>query len=896
MNRRVVLIDTEETPDYVAYYGCGLGSEIYTIQQLSSMDPGNRDQILNFGEGDGIMLVGAEPFKYLQGRYHFGIRSENYFDCSKLRRLSIEGGAFVKVVIDFPDKTVINDFLCAEFVKPTDFSWFKQKVLHSYSESIKFLDYMDSLPDDTMFGFDYEASGMPLDKWFELSGASICTVNYGGFISFTDIRHSASEADYKNLLNRLGSFLVKRQDHIWTYNMQYEFQVSHRMLGVDLFNLCDASVVNVLDGNHLKKYSLKWTANMVLQSTVWDTEFDRISDLIDSMLFTEEGKLKKEKHKVLKVEKDNYQNTDEWKELCRRYPNYIKEFESLIEEYWGNAFMCIPSDILGYYCNLDAFYTLMIYESRKNTYSTRAFNVFLDNIRLQTRLHSCGINKDEKFRHDYEVYCKKMMAWGITYCAEARCKIKMIKHQSKMANIKKYSPVAAKLLKDSKFFGGDILEITKYILSSNIDTLDTYDTGLNEGALLLKFGESFATSFIDIVKNAMIEVKMKTKIDEGIIRKKKILGLIAEKLSPLIGLDKIKINDKHLELEKFIYYETAYNELMKVSKRQLNDVNNIPDTIRAFGQTFDLDDYSDFVSNNYFKCKSPIENDEICLEFASLYPHETSFLAALLESTLQLDNGDKFYSNAGINNINDAFKHFMDNWYVYFNSPDPVEYMKNHPELYRYLPPTRGNESGAFEKLFDGIDPNLPKKILGPYPEKIYKLAMEFFSGIKKNQLPDSVKEIWANFNGYKAQEQFFKDVSNDENIDFYNKIFEDSDLNENLKFMRKFTVHYLLYKKYSKVLTTYIGTYDKKKEKNVGMFLGDDKYVIENPNNHVMIREADPGEPGAVTKMTTKFSCMEKSSKRWSSGYHTIISHSDIKSTIASYPGCLVTYFDIKY
>ena len=51
-----------------------------------------------------------------------------------------------------------------------------------------------------------------------------------------------------------------------TYNMQYEFQVSHRELGVDLYNLCDASVVNVLDGDHMKKYSLKWTGQ---QSIRW---------------------------------------------------------------------------------------------------------------------------------------------------------------------------------------------------------------------------------------------------------------------------------------------------------------------------------------------------------------------------------------------------------------------------------------------------------------------------------------------------------------------------------------------------------------------------------------------------------------------------------------------------
>ena len=75
---------------------------------------------------------------------------------------------------------------------------------------------------------------------------------------------------------------------------------------------------------------------------------------------------------------------------------------------------------------------------------------------------------------------------------------------------------------------------------------------------------------------------------------------------------------------------------------------------------------------------------------------------------------------------------------------------------------------------------------------------------------------------------------------------------------MRKLVLNYLLYKKYSKVMGTYIGWYDYKKEEYVGMFKGGDKWVIENPQNHVVIREADPTEPGAVCKMFSRFQCME--------------------------------------
>lgn len=839
MGKRIVLIDEVETPNYVSYYGIGLGNDIYRLQTLMTQPRDKIEEILKLGCGDAALLVGAEPFKYLQEFYHFGIRGENYFDCSKLSRLSIEGGAFVKVCLDPPNREEVSYFMSDEFAKPADFSWFKQKILHTYEEAKNFLMYLDSLPEDTPFGFDYEASGMPLDKWFELSGASISTLQYAGFISFTDLRHSSTEEQYKEILDMLGKFLVKRMDKIWTYNMQYEFQVSRRMLGVDLYNLCDASVFNIMDGYHKdKKFSLKWTANRILGSTVWDTEFDRISDLIDSMLFDTVGKLKKDKHKVLKVTKDNYKNTPEWQELMKKYPSYREEFEALINEYWGNPFMCIPSQILGYYCNLDAFYTLMLYYYRKDIYTEQAINTFLDNLRLACRLHSCGIPKWEEFRSQYSEYCKEMMAWGITYCATARCKIKMEKHQANMANINKYNKTSQKLLREGNFFNGNEVEITKYLLSNNIDTMDCYDTGLNEGALLLAYDDTFADQFINIVKDAMVEVKMKTKIDAGIVRKKKIIGIIAEKIKPLLGLDKLTISNKHVELEKYLYYERAYNELQKISKKQLNDITNIPKEIYAFGQKMSLIEYSDYVSNNYFKCKSPVENDEICLEFAKKYPTQSAYLAALNESIQQMNGAGKFYNNLGINTIEDGYNHFMVQWENY----------------------TNGNG-------------------LGDYPEKIYNLALEFYNNLNCDQ----IKEVWSNFAGYSIQEQFFKYLAN--NYEDYGKPFEDSDLLSDFKFINTLIINYLLYKKYAKVLSTYTD----------GLFLQSDKHVIEDPNTHVMIREADDDEPGAITKMTPRFQCMEKSSKRWSSGYHTIISHSDIKSTIRAYPGHLLSYFDIS-
>ena len=855
MYRRVILVDTEEFPSYLQLFNSNLGNniEFYTLQQLTELPECMQREKVKLGNTDAALLIGGKPFSYLQQFYHFGIRNENYYDCSIIRRVSIEGGAFVKCTVDLPKQEDLADFMTPEFTEHKDFSWFKQKVIHDFVGAMNLIEYMDSLPENTDYGYDYEGSGMALDKWYELSGVSICTTEFGGFISFTDLRHSSTPEQYQTVLNRLGKFVMKRMTHIWTYNLQYEYQVSHRMLGIDAYELSDSSVVNVLDGFHLKKYSLKWTGNRVLETTVWDADFDRISELIDSMLFEEVGKLKKDKHKIIKPQltPDNFTNTPEWAELCNRYPGYEEEFKSLIREYWGNAFMCVPSEILGYYCNLDAFYTLMIYKAREKEYTKECFDVFLDNLRLGARLMSSGLYIDEPFRAKSETYTHEQMAWSITYCAMARCWTKMEKHRKHAASPKHYKKEAMKLIEHGRFHGGDAVEIVKDILINNIDKLDTTETGLDEGGLLMYFGQSFADQFIDIVQDAMAVVKMKTKIDETVVRKKKLLSIIAGKITPLLGLNALPDPKKHEELEKYMYYKRAYEELHKVKSRQFLDINNMPKQVMAFGQIFTLLDYSNYVSDNYFKCKSPVENDEIALDFANLFKPQTAYLAALLESTNQLHETTKFYSDRGITDINVAFNEFMGEWKNFYDTGNLIN-----------------------------------------YPEKIFDRAMVYY----KNPLEDKAKEIWTDLNGFLAQTSFFPDY----NLQYkqYEEEFTPDDLNDCFYFMRKMCLNYLVYKKYAKLCSTYVGS--------DGMFKKNNKFVIED-ERRIPIREADPDEPNAVEKCFVKYEVLSKSSKRWSSGFHTIISHGDCKDILTSpniikngkvvYGGddTLLTYFDIS-
>ena len=61
MNRRIVLVDQNEFPEYTKLYGCGLGNEIYTLQFLETLSEEDKENILFLEQGDAALLVKGEP-------------------------------------------------------------------------------------------------------------------------------------------------------------------------------------------------------------------------------------------------------------------------------------------------------------------------------------------------------------------------------------------------------------------------------------------------------------------------------------------------------------------------------------------------------------------------------------------------------------------------------------------------------------------------------------------------------------------------------------------------------------------------------------------------------------------------------------------------------------------
>ena len=880
MNRRIVLVDdVAQSP--LSYVGRGLGDDIYSVDSLLALEPEARKNLLTISTGDAALLVGSRAFELLKSYYHFGIRNENYFDCSLLNRLGIEGGAFVKVIHEsvVPDDNTLKFFMSPEFCEKRSFPSFKYRITKTYKESEPFLEYFLGLPEGTDIGFDYEGSGMPMDKDYSITGASLAlaysNLQCAVFFSFQDIIVNSTPEEFEKFKRRFAQILWKHQRHIWVYNLTYETQATWRVFGIEC-EFSDASVYNVLDGLHSKNYSLKWTVQRLLGGgdvyhlpgivegagiEPWDVDFDKLESALGRMYYVDQyvkGK-KKPVGKLLKCSEYDYQIQTEWKEVCRLYPDYVEDFKKLIESNFGNPFLNMPSEILGKYCCLDSFYTVLIHLENKNRYSDLCRETLLNNQRIYSRNSRSGLYINDRYRLEYTNYSEKMMLWGILYCATYRCYRAIQKHSKGAASLKKYPDIAQKLMSRNEFYNGDPGLITKNLLAQNVDLSDTYETGLDEGMLVMKYGQGFAKELLKITKESMTEVKFKGKIDSTIARKKKILGVISEKLIPILGLNKIKLNKKHEELEKLLKYQDAYNNLMGVWV-QIPDIDNIPEEFVWGKRKMKTQELAQFIMENYYQCTSPLVNTELEKELIEEFRPETIFLATIMRDVNKLPGEKRYYSNLGINTPEDAFSHFGSQFNIFWKS------YNSNTGVYIW-----------------------PQGIPEEYPGEIWYLALEH----AKNPMCDRMRDLWGNWQGWNVQLDYFgDDVKNNES-----RLWEPWDERDTtdlprFTFIRKILINILLFKKYNKIYTTYLN----------GLFSAGSKYVIETPEL-IPIRDADPEEPGAVKKLFTKYDVMHKVSKRSSSGFHTIPSHIDVKKAVTcpvmntptGRTATLLSYFDIS-
>lgn len=682
MNRVLIFVDDDTFSksntgiDPVTYYGSGLGSDIVTVTSIADFDHDKgdsssitlkyspyylRDNQLKLEDGDRALIVGKKAWDILCMLYHNGLRNENGFDASQLDRLGLNCGAFIKVLWkdkDYGmDKVDVQYFMSQEFIKKWDYSKFKYAVTHTYEDSLRYLAFFNSLNEE--LGYDFETSGMSTEPDFFITGCSVTTENYGIFFSFTDIKRGSTKEQYQDFLRRFSSLSVKHQSDIWAYNLQFEQHVNFREFGTDL-ELCDAAVYNIIEGFHGKRYSLKWTAQRVMNKRgmpnsgilSWDDAFDELNDKFNKMYWKEvpDPNNPKVSMKVPNCTIDNFEDTSEFKEILKLYPGYDDEFKLLIREHFGNTFANIPSDILGKYCILDSYHTLMIRKILKNEYSDTCVEIYLDNIRLGASLHSGGMYKDLDYHARYQDQCNKMMAYGITYSATVYSKLRLEYFKSITKDVDKYNDSCKTLLGRGEFNKGDVLKISKSIISNNLSEL--YDSGLDEVTIYEVYGEDVYNAIINGLKET------NTRADSGMLRKKKLFVPIVDRLTKALGLDKFRPDEN---IEKYMFYDVAYKEFLNIWKTQMTDIYHIPDEFTFLGVKYCISDYASKINDDYFRCTSPKEYEIILKFLMDRYKIESSFLSMIYNNLNKVEVKSIFDSMYSGMSIDQAYNHFITN-------------------------------------------------------------------------------------------------------------------------------------------------------------------------------------------------------------------------------------------
>ena len=523
-----------------------LGGEKFTDTEIKVVSDLSSPTEIAYVPGQKYLVMEKKAYDYITKvqNVHLGPRNEHIGDIVKMPYLVLNNGAILKFAYirgekksEFVSEKVYNHLtennnqrLKSEILnavaksgvsKKTGRPWYRidyEKLNLKYNDVDKFLynpNYINTNPPklryakvirtkedidrsfnyfatlkDYIFGLDYETSGIPINEPnVKIMGVGIAAET--GDAAYYDMEFIEGTDYYDYFLERYKEFLDSAEDRIYTYNVGFECRATYTLFK-KYYNFHDSAVLNILDGNNLKRYSLKYTAMKALGVASWDDDFDYLLEKLPKIF---EG------------------NEETKNEIYTRYGEK-EEFERLMKKSNNNPFASIPSSILGKYCMLDSFYTVMLKKKANLSYSDTAWNTFCDNLRLGALLDFDGYLKDTEVWEDY---------------------VDRLESISAIMNLNLASFYLKKMSGSEEGDDGD-LPITVYslinrrinphsskeILKSCQD--ESWESGYNED-MLCNYGED-----LYLLIKEQLELHKISRIEDGTFRKRKLFDDIDRKL------------------------------------------------------------------------------------------------------------------------------------------------------------------------------------------------------------------------------------------------------------------------------------------------------------------------------------------------------------------------------
>lgn len=835
MNRKIIYSDSLESFSKLV----GLGYEFIKYDEWTP-------------ESDTLYLViGWEAFNKVQETVHLGLRNTNWAKCIELERVGISDNISFIFTYD-SDEWYINraleNFNNPDITKPYIPEPPECNYITDCDKAIEVLNHLDSV--QGYFGYDYESNGLPDQEDFLLTGLGISTTSE---IHWFDFRFM-NELD-RFLNDGLRVFLDKNAERCVVFSVQFEFMATYRYLH-KFYRFLDLNIINIVNSRGPWN-NLKWTARLLCNINSWDDEFDSLKDDIEYYI-NEDGSVNTEE--LIKYFKDEKGFSDE----------DINEILTHLNVH-PNGFYSIPMRILGKYCGLDCYYTVWSFINGKDKLLIENLKTFIpDYVVFNDYSGSSAdiINRVLEMYPDNE---------------ELRDKIEYLKNRNELCMDVYHAGKVLEarinnqgMIKDSKFFESAVKTGEELLLQT--------------GTTLVRFYYEFCKHWVgdnyqDLSKyNEITKKFIKEGVDissGGYYLSRYLFGTryYSENHEWYLDQNKVyedfgdEIGQKLIDM-LWECVDTNYNITRKRSAHTY--IGEYLDTLVSIPEGIDEETHTKTVE--YYQYVRYLED-----------------LNNLPQVGTNIIDKDEFLINGEIYNRCENLNYVLG--YINVNSPKNKEWLwdywlETYLEVFMFL----------YIKCYE-----LDAPLQGKYPSDILKdnnsplnyeeVFEDDFNYFCENfdLLDDEAKNYCRNIQENPAmltwplERQLFLRWLNDYHYPGIKEYYIESVYTGRITGKKidaiLFGLNYRLFNKYYKSVNTYLK----------GTFLANDSNYEELDENWISDFKHHEWDPKMPTKSWADYTANKQYSLRWSSGYHTMPSLSEVKKCMSTTDDSLLAYFDIS-
>lgn len=268
--------------------------------------------------------------------------------------------------------------------------------INNEQEFVQLLHFLDTLPNDTILGLDYETNAV--DQF----NVDFRVTMYG--LAYLVDKHNAKGFWYhppKNeplsdfAMQHWKAFLDRNHNRIWAYNVPFEIKTTWDQVG-EMYRMQDAMVLMTVQG---KRGSLKNIMRSELGASLWESSVHEFMDITEAMFkYTKRSKNRDTIEEMFK--------NHDLEGLRKLHKNFDKWFNMILEDYeesdilhaldnYPHPWASVPPNVLGPYCAKDAGFALLLVANYLTDEYKQAYEFYMNHPWLATKFEVNGCPWDD---------------------------------------------------------------------------------------------------------------------------------------------------------------------------------------------------------------------------------------------------------------------------------------------------------------------------------------------------------------------------------------------------------------------------------------------------------------------------------------------------------------------